>query len=426
MNEFEAISGVYVHNVHELAATAEGGLVPTAIIHSSFEEVLVLDSRTFAAKNPVSLFDSSEYQSTGLLFFPSLYTTSPSNPIWSMLGIACIDAPEQSAAAAVVHKRKAWNALHMASHLRSSFYQNMVNKDNNLLRLAALATSTPFSTAPESVAVGAHYSVAGVRQFCSHSVRMHDVDGSTMFIASANSIMAQAGSNADKITCLQNVEAVMQDEQLVGSIIRAQASVPDATGRLALQACTVVEKTEAEYEAIVSTTNAPIAISLASYTAGATITSSSIATWATHYVPNCGSFFTCASTSIQTSDARTLFFNISTGPTQSANIDISTPYSLNRYGNETMIRVVNHGKTRTECAAPVLYVLASSVNYNIATGSWAIVGVSWATQYRQSLQSLITVQIYFWGDSNAASSSRLISLPALLAAGLFAYFARRF
>jgi len=343
-----------------------------------------------------------------------------------MLGISCVDANEQSSAAAVVNKRKAWKALHMATHLRSSFYQNMINKNDNVLRLAALATSTPFSVAPESVAVGAHYSVSGVRQFCSHSIRLHDVDGSTLFIASVNPTVALAGSSADKINCLQNVETVMQDETLIGSIIRAQASVPDATSRLALQACSLVELTPAAYQTIVATTNAPYAISLSGVSAGSRVTSSTAATWATNYVPNCGSFFSCAQSSVLTSDARTFFFNLTVGPTQSANVDISTPFGLNKYGNETVLRVVNDGLTRTGCSAPVLYIAPSSINYNIATGSWAIVAVSWATSHRQTEGNTIIVAIDYNGASNAATSTHLISLPVILAAAIFAFAARRF
>jgi len=419
--EFEELAGV---SVRVLSESDEVTMVPSAVVESSFVDVLYLSPRTFAIENPAALFESEEFTSTGLVMWPSLYKTSPSNPIWSMLGAACVDAHEQTAAAILLNKEQAWSALHMATHLRGSFYQSMVNGDDSVLHFGALATSTKAAFAPASQAVGTHYTIAGSRQFCAHSMVLSSLSGSPMFLASANSEIATSASKADSLTCLQNVEAVAHNDDLINSIVRLQAAVPEHSARVALQACALPQITKATYESYVRqggdnyiwTTAVPLNI-------GAEDSVRPISQ-ALVYHSSCGSFFWCADYQSRSADVRIFFFNL-TSIGRSANVKIWTPtissYGVNRWGNYTMLRVMDNVEQRDECTSGGgVFDTVSTKYHNIVNNGYAIVAVAWQAEHDSILP--IQVNIKYNGPSSGAMSSAVASLPVVLFAIVAALF----
>jgi hypothetical protein len=396
------------------------------VAESSFVDVLYLSPRTFALVDPAALFESEEFTGSGLIMFPSLYKTAPSNPIWSMLGAACVDTHEQTAAAVVLNKEKAWAALHVATHLRGSFYQSMVNGDDSLLHFGALATSTKSSFAPASQAVGTHYTIAGSRQFCAHSMVLSSLSGSPMFLASANSEIATSASNADSLTCLQNVEAVAHDDAVINSIVRLQAEVPEHSSRVALQACSLPQITKATYESYVATTGTNYGWTTAvPINVGAEVTIYP-STQAVLYKSGCGSFFWCGDYQSRNADIRTFFFNL-TSIGRSANVKIWTPtisaYGLNRWGNYTLLRIVDNVEQRDECASGGggIFDTVSTKYHNIVNNGYAIVAVAWQTERDSTLP--IQVNIRYNGPSSGAVSSAVASLPVVVLAIVAVLFA---
>jgi hypothetical protein len=419
--EFSSLSGVTVHSIAEHAS---------AVLESSFAEVLVVSPRTFAVADPASLFESAEYQSTGVVAFPSLFTTAPSNPIWAMLGKPCVDAHEQTAAAFVVNKEKAWTVLHVAEHLSGSFYSSMLNEKDGTLAFAAMSIGASITMAPASSAVGASYTVDGARKFCAHSTMLKGLNGENLFMVSANPEVMMAGSTVDAVNCL-NVEATAQDDAFVASIVRLQAAVPEHSAAFVSQACPADTVLQATWEAAVGVGGE--FYSYATLIPADMVLPVEVVAPRLTFKTNCGSFFRCATGSTSTVTTPTFFFNISARATQSANVRVSTPsYSVSgstfiQWGNETYLRVVDHTLLRDECSAPIIGIADSSVRHNIVTGGWAVVAVSWQSVGCRKCTSAndIRVRIEYMGASSSAISSAIASIPMMVVAAIIAFVSQR-
>jgi hypothetical protein len=83
---------------------------PLVLLHSSFEEVLLLDDDNLPLRDPSYLFDHPKYKQTGAIFWPDYWRTSNLNPIWEIVQ----EKPhgyEQESGQLLVNKRKSWVAL---------------------------------------------------------------------------------------------------------------------------------------------------------------------------------------------------------------------------------------------------------------------------------------------------------------------------
>jgi len=255
-----------------------------------------------------------------------------------------------------------------------------------------------------------------------------------LFMVSANPEVVMAGSSVDAMNCLNNVEAVSEENTLVASIVRLQAGVPEHSAAFVTQSCPSETIVQATWETAVGPTGAfysyasVIPASLGSLPVEVT------SPLPTSFLTNCGAFYKCASgTNVGSTYTPTFFFNISARATQSANVRVSTPslsYSGSvflQYGNETFLRVVDHTLLRDECSAPILGISDSSVRHNIATGSWAVVGVSWMSVgcVKCTLSSSILVRVEYMGASSSAISSAIASVPMMVAAAVIAFLSQR-
>jgi len=115
-----------------------------ATLHISFAEVLYIDVNNRSPVDAAKLFASAEFTANGAVFWPADTKTSPSNPIWDLLSIRCVDSFEQGNSILLVSKAKSWKAVNLAVHLSGKFYQNLLNGNKDAFRMAFAATSTSF------------------------------------------------------------------------------------------------------------------------------------------------------------------------------------------------------------------------------------------------------------------------------------------
>ena len=65
-------------------------LKPLAILHSSFEEVLLIDADNTPVVDPSFLFDHPQYTASTAVFWPDYWKTHSGNPIWNLM-MVCVN-----------------------------------------------------------------------------------------------------------------------------------------------------------------------------------------------------------------------------------------------------------------------------------------------------------------------------------------------
>lgn len=146
-------------------------LKPYSIINSRFEEVIYLDVDNVALRDPSFLFETTEYQESGALFWPDFGNLGAFQPIWNICGVPYEDEPEFETGQMVLHKRKTWRALQLCMFYNehSDFYYRYVNGDKETFHMAWKKLGLPFHM-PE-------YPISPLQD----TMRQHDFDGNTLF-----------------------------------------------------------------------------------------------------------------------------------------------------------------------------------------------------------------------------------------------------
>ncbi|KAM0790329.1 hypothetical protein ACM66B_003214 [Microbotryomycetes sp. NB124-2] len=188
----------------------------TAIIRSSFREVLYLDSDNMPAASlapldsvnlkdahghpikqilranssetwgdPTGLWESKAYKRLGVMFWPDYWRTSADNPIWAMIGVPCRDEWEQEAGQILIDKSRHLDALLLSEWMmdssRFNFWFNFSDGDKDMFRFAFLALRKRWGLPGRYVGVGAlpRNSMTG---FCGHTMLQHDHLGRPLFV----------------------------------------------------------------------------------------------------------------------------------------------------------------------------------------------------------------------------------------------------
>lgn len=120
-----------------------------ALLHSQFEEVLLLDADNMAVTNPTPLFEHPEYHRYGAVLWPDQGRFGPQHPAWELTGVEYRDEPECESGQLLWHKRRCWQAANLALwyNAYSDFFYRFVHGDKDLFRLALHKTKTDFAMA---------------------------------------------------------------------------------------------------------------------------------------------------------------------------------------------------------------------------------------------------------------------------------------
>ncbi len=115
-------------------------LKPYAILHSSFEEVLLLDADNVPVANPEFLFDTPQFERTGAIFWPDYPHEDgrKADPIWRSCGLRRPREPEFESGQIVIDKRRCWAALNLSLwfNQNSDFYYQYLYGDKETFHLA--------------------------------------------------------------------------------------------------------------------------------------------------------------------------------------------------------------------------------------------------------------------------------------------------
>ena len=128
-------------------------LKPYAIVHSRFEEVLLLDADNVPVIDPTALFDEVRYREHGATFWPDLERLAPDRSIWHLTGVTYRDEPEFESGQIVVNKQRCWQPLALALWMNehSDFWYDHLHGDKETFHLAWRKLDVPYAMPPFAV-----------------------------------------------------------------------------------------------------------------------------------------------------------------------------------------------------------------------------------------------------------------------------------
>ena len=171
--------------IEAAGATVTDGwqLKPFALANSSFAEVLMLDADQVPVRDPIGLFETTEYIEAGAVFWPDVVGLRIDNPVWAALGLEPLQ-PELSIESGqlLIDKQRHWRALAMAieiSQQRDIAYHYLYG-DKDAFLLAWLLAEAKYALVP-------HLPWQGER-----CLFQHDLAGAVLFQHRTNGKFAYA------------------------------------------------------------------------------------------------------------------------------------------------------------------------------------------------------------------------------------------
>ncbi|GAQ91132.1 Hypothetical protein KFL_007320050 [Klebsormidium nitens] len=155
------------------------GVKPLVLLHSSFEEVLLIDDDNLPVRNPAYLFEDQQYRESGATFWPDYWRTSTLNPIWELVG-AEPHGYAQESGQLLINKRKGWVALAVALLFNQAPYRLLLNDDKDTYRFAWMAVKQPFSFVRQPV--GTTGMINSKDELCGTTMLQFDLDGREIFL----------------------------------------------------------------------------------------------------------------------------------------------------------------------------------------------------------------------------------------------------
>jgi hypothetical protein len=143
----ECVDAEAIRRVHPHACLGGWQLKAFAVMHSPFQEVLLLDADNIPVRDPEYLFESVGYQETGALFWPDGCKMPINDPCWEAFGVPFQDERNFESGQAIIDKSRCWRALALCDwyNQHSYFFYRVVYGDKDTFRFAWRRLGQPFS-----------------------------------------------------------------------------------------------------------------------------------------------------------------------------------------------------------------------------------------------------------------------------------------
>ena len=159
-----------------------------ALVFSSFQEVLFLDSDNIVLSDPSSLFVSDMYLDKGSIFWMDFWTGSSAPDLQVVLGASTKVHHTHESGQMLLDKKRVWEALRLAFFMNvhnEVFYPLSVNYmglgDKEIIPMAFLHLKLPYGLVPhgpDHVGVQVHYRL----DVLGNTMMQHNLDGHPMFM----------------------------------------------------------------------------------------------------------------------------------------------------------------------------------------------------------------------------------------------------
>ena len=132
------VDGLAVRERHPARILNGWELKAYAILHSRFQEVLLLDADNMPLRDPEYLFEVPQYLRTGAIFWPDRGRLGRDRAIWKLCGVPFHDEPEFETGQIVVEKARCMAALRLAMwyNEHSDFFYQHIHGDKETFHLA--------------------------------------------------------------------------------------------------------------------------------------------------------------------------------------------------------------------------------------------------------------------------------------------------
>ena len=158
-----------------------------AMVQSSYDEILMLDSDSLPAADVEPLFDAPGYAQAGVMLWPDFWREDGANAVWAILGVQCRDEWTTEAGQILINKSKHLDALWLVQTMLEDwkFWFDISDGDKDLFRYALLMLRKRWAVPGRHVASASWSSDDEIRQqkgFCGHSMIQHDHEGQPLFV----------------------------------------------------------------------------------------------------------------------------------------------------------------------------------------------------------------------------------------------------
>lgn len=128
-------------------------LKPYAILRCPFQEVLLLDADNVPVRSPEYLFETSQFERTGAIFWPDYGREDKADPVWVSCNVSRPEGVEFESGQIVVDKHRCWEALCLCLWFNenSDFYYQYLHGDKETFHLAFRKLKKEFSFVPKPI-----------------------------------------------------------------------------------------------------------------------------------------------------------------------------------------------------------------------------------------------------------------------------------
>jgi len=136
--EVECVDALEVARKHPARQLQGWALKSFALLHCSFQEVLLLDADNVPVANPEPLFESPEYVRSGAVLWPDQERVAREDRAWGVFGVPYRDEPAVESGQVLVNKARCWGPLALTRwyNEHADFYYQHVYGDKETLHFA--------------------------------------------------------------------------------------------------------------------------------------------------------------------------------------------------------------------------------------------------------------------------------------------------
>lgn len=148
--DVECVDALALRDQYPVRQLNGWSLKPHAILHSPFEEVMLLDADNVPLADPTHLFDSAQFCQTGAIFWPDAEPLPPESSAWRVFNVPYRDEPSFESGQMVLNKRICWAPLNLCMwyNEHGDFFYRHVHGDKDTFHLAFRKLGQPYAMPP--------------------------------------------------------------------------------------------------------------------------------------------------------------------------------------------------------------------------------------------------------------------------------------